>query len=156
MTDATFAFVIHTMESAATDVSVVAVPVKTVVARQQNVASSRTLTGTVEPAESVTLTSRVMGHIHELRVDEGDRVTAGAVRFRPILLTSVTTMLGTLSILNDPVWAGLAWALLGGMLTSSALTRFVIPLMYYGHRSQHQSAQDSAEATAFPQEALTS
>ncbi len=72
---------------------------------------------------------------------------AGAVRFRPILLTSVTTMLGTLSILNDPVWSGLAWALLGGMLTSSVLTLFVIPLMYYGDRARHQPDHDSLEAT---------
>lgn len=59
---------------------------------------------------------------------------AGAVRFRPILLTSVTTMLGTLSILSDPVWSGLAWTLLCGMLASSVLTLVVIPLMYYGDR----------------------
>lgn len=72
---------------------------------------------------------------------------AGAVRFRPILLTSVTTMLGTLSILNDPVWSGLAWALLGGMLTSSVLTLFVIPLMYYGDRARHQPDHDSLKAT---------
>ncbi|MBD2247496.1 efflux RND transporter permease subunit [Nostoc sp. FACHB-888] len=66
---------------------------------------------------------------------------AGAVRFRPILLTSVTTMLGNLSILNDPVWSGLAWAMLGGMLTSSVLTLFVIPLMYYGDRISHKRDQ---------------
>ena len=59
---------------------------------------------------------------------------ADAVRFRPILLTSVTTRLRTLSILGDPVWSGLAWTLLCGMLTSSALTLFAIPLMYYGDR----------------------
>jgi hypothetical protein len=41
-------------------------------------------------------------------------------------------MLGTLTILSDPVWSGLAWTLLTGMLTSSALTLFIIPLMYYG------------------------
>ncbi|MBO9998792.1 MAG: efflux RND transporter permease subunit [Cyanobacteria bacterium SID2] len=63
-------------------------------------------------------------------------IEAGAVRFRPILLTSVTTMLGTLSILSDPVWSGLAWTLLCGMLTSSALTLFVIPLLYYGDQSR--------------------
>ncbi len=65
---------------------------------------------------------------------------AGAVRFRPILLTSVTTMLGTLSILSDPVWSGLAWTLLSGMLTSSALTLFVIPLMYYGDQRKTANA----------------
>lgn len=79
---------------------------------------------------------------------------AGAVRFRPILLTSVTTMLGTLSILNDPVWSGLAWALLGGMLTSSFLTLFVIPLMYYGDRVSHQRNQDFLEPPAMTQEVL--
>jgi len=60
---------------------------------------------------------------------------AGAVRFRPILLTSVTTMLGTVPILSDPVWSGLAWTLLSGMLTSAALTLVVIPLWYYGDQA---------------------
>jgi multidrug efflux pump subunit AcrB len=69
-------------------------------------------------------------------------IEAGAVRFRPILLTSVTTMLGTLTILSDPVWSGLAWTLLTGMLTSSALTLIIIPLMYYGdQRSSRKQEQ---------------
>ncbi|MCG9890030.1 MAG: efflux RND transporter permease subunit [Thermosynechococcaceae cyanobacterium MS004] len=70
---------------------------------------------------------------------------AGAVRFRPILLTSVTTMLGTLSILSDPVWSGLAWTLLCGMLASSVLTLVVIPLMYYG--DQHRQSIPSPQPT---------
>ncbi|MCJ2542503.1 efflux RND transporter permease subunit [Thermostichus vulcanus] len=61
---------------------------------------------------------------------------AGAVRFRPILLTSITTMLGTVPILSDPVWSGLAWTLLSGMLTSSALTLVIIPIWYYGDQKQ--------------------
>lgn len=79
---------------------------------------------------------------------------AGAVRFRPILLTSVTTMLGTLSILSDPVWSGLAWALLGGMLTSSVLTLFVIPLMYYGDQIRQKRDRDSFEPPTMSQEAF--
>jgi multidrug efflux pump subunit AcrB len=63
---------------------------------------------------------------------ESALLAAGAVRFRPILLTSITTMLGTLPILSDPVWSGLAWTLLSGMITSSVLTLVVIPLWYYG------------------------
>ena len=70
---------------------------------------------------------------------------AGAVRFRPILLTSVTTMLGTLSILSDPVWSGLAWTLLTGMLTSSVLTLVAIPLMYYDERLSHQAKTGYSE-----------
>ena len=57
---------------------------------------------------------------------------AGATRFRPIILTSLTSMLGTVPLLRDPVWSGLAWSLLSGMLTSSALTLIIIPLIYYG------------------------
>ncbi len=66
-------------------------------------------------------------------------LAAGAVRFRPILLTSITTMLGTLPILSDPVWSGLAWTLLSGMITSSALTLVVIPLWYYGDQREFVS-----------------
>jgi multidrug efflux pump subunit AcrB len=76
---------------------------------------------------------------------------AGAVRFRPILLTSVTTMLGTLSILSDPVWSGLAWALLGGMLTSSFLTLFIIPILYYGDRITHKLTEDEQEDLDAPE-----
>ena len=71
-------------------------------------------------------------------------IEAGAVRFRPILLTSVTTMLGTLTILSDPVWSGLAWTLLTGMLTSSALTLFIIPLMYYGDQRLNQKQESES------------
>lgn len=72
---------------------------------------------------------------------------AGAVRFRPILLTSVTTMLGTFSILSDPVWSGLAWTILCGMLSSSALTLFVIPLMYYGYQQKPSGRFSSREVS---------
>lgn len=51
--------------------------VETTTVRLQAISPSRTLTGTVEPMESVTLTSRVMGQIHQLTVQEGDRVQAG-------------------------------------------------------------------------------
>ena len=63
---------------------------------------------------------------------ENSILEAGAARFRPIVLTSLTTMLGTVPLLSDPVWSGLAWSLLSGMLTSTALTLIIIPLAYYG------------------------
>ncbi len=83
-------------------------------------------------------------------------LAAGATRFRPILLTSVTTMLGTLSILSDPVWSGLAWTLLSGMLASSLLTLVVIPLLYYGEcRSPDASCNpQSAEVKLLQEQAL--
>ncbi len=56
---------------------------------------------------------------------------AGLTRFRPIMLTTVTTMLGSLTIVGDPVWAGLAFALIMGLAFSSVLTLIVFPALYY-------------------------
>lgn len=65
-------------QSIATSVSKVdPIPVTTAIARLQTVEKNRILTGTVEPMETVTLTSRVMGQIRQLMVQEGDRVSAG-------------------------------------------------------------------------------
>ena len=56
---------------------------------------------------------------------------SGAVRFRPIILTAMTTMLGAWPITFDPVFSGLAWALIFGLLASTAFTLLVIPVVYY-------------------------
>lgn len=50
-------------------------------------------------------------------------------RMRPILLTSVTTILGTLMIAADPVWSGLAWSVVFGLSLSSVLTLVFFPLL---------------------------
>ena len=57
-------------------------------------------------------------------------VQAGVTRFRPIMLTTVTTMLGSLTIIGDPVWAGLAFAVILGLGVSSLLTLLVFPALY--------------------------
>jgi len=58
-------------------------------------------------------------------------VEAVSTRMRPILLTSATTMFGSLTIaLGDEVWAGLGWAIIWGMLVSTLLTLFIFPIMY--------------------------
>ncbi len=56
---------------------------------------------------------------------------AGAVRLRPILLTALAIMFGTAVMLTDPVFGGLAIALMFGTLASTLLTLVVIPLLYY-------------------------
>lgn len=55
---------------------------------------------------------------------------SGAVRFRPIMLTALTTMLGSWPITLDPIFSGLAWSLIFGLLASTAFTLFVIPIVY--------------------------
>ncbi|QKV18595.1 efflux RND transporter permease subunit [Oricola thermophila] len=55
---------------------------------------------------------------------------AGAIRFKPILLTAVAAMIGAAVILADPIFQGLALSLLFGLLTSTLLTVLVIPAIY--------------------------
>ena len=56
---------------------------------------------------------------------------AGAVRFRPILLTAGTVVVGAVVILFDPIFQGLAIALMAGAIASTILTLVVVPLTYY-------------------------
>ncbi len=58
-------------------------------------------------------------------------VEACAVRAQPIVLTGVAAMLGAFFILGDPIFNGLAIALIFGILVSTMLTLIVIPVMYY-------------------------
>ena len=55
---------------------------------------------------------------------------AGAIRFRPILLTALAAMIGAATILVDPIFQGLAISLLFGLASSTMLTVLVIPAIY--------------------------
>ncbi len=57
-------------------------------------------------------------------------ITAGAIRFRPILLTALSAMIGAAAIITDPIFQGLAISLLFGLLSSTLLTVLVIPAIY--------------------------
>jgi multidrug efflux pump subunit AcrB len=58
---------------------------------------------------------------------------AGAVRLRPILLTTLAIVLGTAVMVPDPVMGGVAVALIFGAVSSAALTVLVVPLLYRGY-----------------------
>lgn len=60
----------------------------------------------------------------------GILIEAGAIRFKPILLTAVAAMIGAVVILSDPIFQGLAISLLFGLLSSTLLTVLVIPAIY--------------------------
>ena len=55
---------------------------------------------------------------------------AGAVRSRPILLTAGGAMLAAVPITFDPIFSGLAWSLIFGLLVSTPFTLVVIPVVY--------------------------
>ena len=64
---------------------------------------------------------------------------SGAIRMRPILLTATTTAIGAWPITLDPVFSGLAWALIFGLLASTLFTLLVIPVAYYALFRPRQS-----------------
>ena len=59
---------------------------------------------------------------------------AGAIRFKPILLTALAAMIGAATILTDPIFQGLAISLLFGLAASTLLTVLVIPALYIALR----------------------
>lgn len=72
----------------------------------------------------------------DLELEAGESVEsavlkAGAVRFRPIVLTAAALVVGGLVIYLDPIFQGLAVALIAGVIVSTALTLVVIPLLYF-------------------------
>jgi multidrug efflux pump subunit AcrB len=58
-------------------------------------------------------------------------VDAGAVRFRPMLLTAAAVVVGASVILFDPIFQGLALSLMAGELASTVLSRMAVPVLYY-------------------------
>ncbi len=73
-----------------------------------------------------------------IRMREGEGATltqavleAGAVRFRPIVLTAAALIVSGVVIFLDPIFEGLAISLIFGIFASTVLTLIVIPLLYY-------------------------
>jgi len=87
---------------------------------------------------------------HEAHPDESLRETvlrAGAIRFKPILLTAAAAMLGAAVIVFDPIFQGLALSLLFGLLSSTALTVLVIPAIYVVLKDPDQPYQRDQKDT---------
>lgn len=58
-------------------------------------------------------------------------IEAGKVRFRPIILTALAIVSGSMIMITDPVFGGLAVSLIFGTISSTMLTLVLIPLMYF-------------------------
>jgi multidrug efflux pump subunit AcrB len=65
-------------------------------------------------------------------------VDAGAVRFRPMLLTAMAVVVGASVILADPIFQGLAIALMAGEIASLLISRMAVPILYYMAYSRGQ------------------
>jgi len=61
---------------------------------------------------------------------------SGAQRLRPIVLTAGAALLGAWPITLDPIFSGLAWSLIFGLLASTAFTLVVVPVAYFALRQR--------------------
>ena len=67
-------------------------------------------------------------------------VDAGAVRFRPMVLTAAAVIVGAAVILADPIFQGLAIALMAGEVASLFISRMAVPVLYFMvHRRTHST-----------------
>lgn len=80
---------------------------------------------------SLLLIDFILEYRQEGKTLKDSVIEAGKVRFRPILLTALAIMFGSMIMITDPVFGGLAVSLIFGTLSSTVLTLLVIPLLYF-------------------------
>jgi multidrug efflux pump subunit AcrB len=105
--------------------------------------TATSMIGFMAGAGIVVRNSIILVDFIELRLREGMPlaeavVDAGAVRFRPMLLTALAVVAGAAVILADPIFQGLAIALMAGEIASLLISRMAVPVLYFmaKHRSQ--------------------
>lgn len=98
--------------------------------------TATSMIGFIAGAGIVVRNSIILVDFIELRLSEGmplDEavIDAGAVRFRPMLLTAAAVVVGATVILFDPIFQGLAVSLMFGEMASLVFSRMTVPILYY-------------------------
>ncbi len=98
--------------------------------------SATSMIGFMAGGGIVVRNSIILVDFIELRLREGMALSeavidAGAVRFRPMLLTAMAVIVGAAVILADPIFQGLAIALMAGEVASLLISRMAVPVLYY-------------------------
>jgi multidrug efflux pump subunit AcrB len=98
--------------------------------------TATSMIGFIAGAGIVVRNSIILIDFVELRRKEGMPlaeavIDAGAVRFRPMLLTASAVVVGSAVILFDPIFQGLAISLMAGEVASTLLSRVAVPVFYY-------------------------
>jgi multidrug efflux pump subunit AcrB len=98
--------------------------------------TATSMIGFIALAGIIVRNSIILIDFAELRRREGmplDQaiIDAGAVRFRPMLLTAAAVVVGSFVILFDPIFQGLALAMMCGEIASTTLSRITIPILYF-------------------------
>ncbi len=109
--------------------------------------TATSMIGFIAGAGIVVRNSIILVDFVELRLKEGmplaDAVVdAGAVRFRPMMLTAAAVVVGATVILFDPIFQGLAISLMAGEIASLLLSRMTVPILYYlSERKKHSASE---------------
>jgi len=98
--------------------------------------TATSMIGFIAGAGIVVRNSIILVDFIELRLKQGMPlaeavVDAGAVRFRPMMLTAAAVVVGAGVILFDPIFQGLALSLMAGEVASLFLSRMTVPVLYY-------------------------
>jgi len=98
--------------------------------------TATSMIGFIAGAGIVVRNSIILVDFIELRLKEGMAldeavIDAGAVRFRPMMLTAAAVVVGSSVILSDPIFQGLAIALMAGEIASLLLSRMTVPVLFY-------------------------
>jgi multidrug efflux pump subunit AcrB len=98
--------------------------------------TATSMIGFIAGAGIVTRNSIILVDFIKLRVNQGMPlaqavVDAGAIRFRPMMLTAAAVIVGGSVILFDPIFQGLAISLMAGEVASLLLSRMAVPIIYY-------------------------
>jgi multidrug efflux pump subunit AcrB len=100
--------------------------------------TATSIIGFIAGAGIIVRNSIILVDFIELRIRQGIPleeavVDAGAIRFRPMLLTAAAVVVGAFVILFDPIFQGLAISLMAGEVASTFLSRLAVPVLYYLH-----------------------
>jgi len=98
--------------------------------------TATSMIGFIAGAGIVVRNSIILVDFIELRLAEGMPldaavIDAGAVRFRPMMLTAAAVVVGSSVILFDPIFQGLAIALMAGEIASLLLSRMTVPVLFF-------------------------
>jgi len=103
--------------------------------------TATSMIGFIAGAGIVVRNSIILVDFIELRLSQGESlaqavVDAGAVRFRPMVLTAAAVVVGSAVILFDPIFQGLAISLMAGEVASLLLSRMTVPVLFYMMRKR--------------------
>jgi multidrug efflux pump subunit AcrB len=118
--------------------------------------TATSMIGFIAGAGIIVRNSIILVDFIELRREHGMPleeavVDAGAVRFRPMLLTAAAVVVGASVILFDPIFQGLAISLMAGEVASTVLSRMTVPVLYYLSERGSAPASPPAHETLFPE-----